>query len=309
MGFLRRYGFLIAVNFGVVITLSILASVLGVNRYLTAGGGLNITMLMMFCLVWGFGGAFISLMMSKFLAKKIYGITPIDPRTATGAEREIVEQVHQMSRQAGLRNMPEVGIYDSPEVNAFATGPSKNNALVAVSTGLLRSMDKRSVDGVIGHEVAHVANGDMVTMTLITGVVNAFTMFLSRIIAFGIDSALRKDEDESAGPSWVFPIVTIVLDIVFAFLAMPVINYFSRQREYRADRDGARLAGVDGMIGALRALQRLQEVNMAAAAHAPAEAQRLANMKIASGKDIASWFSTHPSLEDRISRLERLAGR
>jgi len=217
---------------------------------------------MAFCLVWGMGGAFISLAISRIMAKMMMGVKVIDPRQLHDPQLQwLVETVHRLARSAGISTMPEVGIYDSPEVNAFATGPTKNRALVAVSSGLLNRMGRDQVEGVLGHEVAHVANGDMVTMTLIQGVVNAFVMFLARAIAFAVAQSGRRDDNEgSSFSSGTYLIVQFVLEIVFMILGSILVAFVSRWREFRADHGGARLAGRDKMIAALEALRRNYEL-------------------------------------------------
>ena len=297
---MKRIFLFMLTNLLVVVTISIVLNLLGVGHY-TSRYGINYEHLAIFCLVWGFGGAFISLAISRWMAKMSMGITPIDPDRAYGDERWLVETVFRLSKDAGLTTMPEVGIYDSPEINAFATGPTKSRALVAVSSGLLHRMDKSEVEGVLGHEIAHVANGDMVTMTLIQGVVNAFVMFFARVIGFAISQALagRNENGESNPSPWINMLVVFVLEMVFSILGMIVVSWFSRWREYHADKGGADLAGRGKMIAALEALQR---------AHgAPREdTPALASMKI-SGGGMMALFSTHPPIEDRIARLR--AGR
>ncbi|NDD92729.1 protease HtpX, partial [bacterium] len=248
---LRRISIFLVINFVIMLTISVLTSVLGVGNYMNAQG-IDYPSLMGFCLIWGMGGAFMSLALSRIMAKWMMGVQVIDPSEAQGAnEQWLVETVHQLARSAGITTMPEVGIYESPEVNAFATGPTKNRALVAVSRGLLDRMSRDQVEGVLGHEVAHAANGDMVTMTLVQGVVNAFVMFLSRVIAFAVSQALRgRDREESSGGSshLIYYLVRFVLEIVFMILGSMVVAYVSRLREFRADHGGARLAGRDKMI-------------------------------------------------------------
>jgi len=248
-----------------------------------------------FCLIWGLGGAFISLALSRVMAKWMMGVQIIPENAPQPELRWLVETVHHLSRKSGLTTMPEVGIYDSPEVNAFATGPSRNRALVAVSSGLLSRMDRNQAAGVLAHEVAHVVNGDMVTMTLIQGVVNAFVMFIARVIAFAVSMQVREESRYM-----VQFMVTIVLQILLSILGMIVVAYFSRIREYRADRGGADLAGRDSMVSALQALQNTTALVTAGEEHAS-----LATLKI-SGKrgGFAALFSTHPPLEDRIRRLQ-----
>lgn len=304
MTMFRRIAFFIGLNIAVVVMLSLVTSLLGIKPYLTAQG-LNYVSLAAFCLIWGMGGAFISLALSKVMAKWMMGVKIVDPQTHDPELRSLVQTVHQLARQAGLSKMPEVGYYESPEVNAFATGPTKNNSLVAVSTGLLRSMDRPSVEGVLGHEVAHIANGDMVTMTLLQGVVNAFVMALARIIAFALDQFLRGRDEEGQGLGQIGYMVSVfVLELLLFIPGSMIVAYFSRMREYRADTGGARLAGRNNMITALQSLQRVSEINMQPQAQtAPA----YASMKISGTRNskMAMLFSTHPPLEERIARLQR----
>jgi heat shock protein HtpX len=292
----KRWGLFIAVNIGVMLTISIAVHVLGLNQWMSASG-INYQMLALFCLLWGFGGAFISLAISKFMAKWSMGVKIIKPDApASAAERKIVETVHRHAQRAGLTVMPEVGIYDSPEVNAFATGPSRRNSLVAVSTGLLSSMNEREVEGVIGHEVAHIANGDMVTMTLLQGVVNAFAMFIARIVGWFAANSVRE---ELRGV--VMFVTTIVLEILLVFAGSMVVAAFSRAREFRADSGGADLAGREKMIAALQALSRRQEI--IAGGPGPQAAFKISSTRSSGG--LRQLFSTHPSLEDRIRRLQQ----
>lgn len=304
MTLFRRISFFLLTNFLVLISVSIIAAVINTILFGEAFPANNsMTLIMVWSVVWGMGGAFISLMLSKTLAKRGMGLKMIDPQTAQGMEKEIVEMVHNLARQARLPKMPEVGIYPSEDVNAFATGPSKSNSLVAVSTGLLNSMNRDQVEGVLGHEVAHIANGDMVTMTLIQGVVNAFVLFFARIIANIVASSIS--DDERGGSFFIYFAIYMVLQVVFGILGMVVVGYFSRQREFRADKGGAKYAGREKMISALQAL-------MNAAAHQmpqqkPKEQDRLAALKISNrrGGGILALIGTHPPLEARITRLQR----
>lgn len=300
MVWFKRIFLFLAVNILVMTTISVLLSVLGVGPYLSARG-MDYRALMVFCLVWGMGGAFISLALSRIMAKWMMGVRVIDPHNAPSDLVGLVEKVHSLSRAAGLTVMPQVGIYDSPEVNAFATGPTRSRALVAVSTGLLQRMNRSEAEGVLGHEVAHIANGDMVTMTLIQGIVNAFAMFLARAIAFAVAQVAgsRSDSEEGGGFSNIAYIVTqIVLEIVFMIVGSMVVAWFSRWREFRADRGGAALAGREKMIAALKALQRTIELEQPAGM-ASAQTLKISNR----GQGLFRLFSTHPSLEDRIARL------
>ena len=304
MSWLRRIGFFIALNIVVVLTISFVVNLLGLGPTITAQG-MNYASLIAFCLLWGMGGAFISLLLSKQMAKWGMGVRVIDPQTRNLEERQLLETVHRLARQAGIMKMPEVGYYDSPEVNAFATGPTKNNSLVAVSTGLLRSMDGRSVEGVLGHEVSHIANGDMVTMTLLQGVVNAFVMALARVVAFALDNFLRGDRDRGGLGTFGYIGVVWLLEILLFIPGSFVIGWFSRQREYRADAGGARLAGRENMIGALKSLMRVHDLN--SAVQRESQSQTVAALKISgSGAGLFSALrATHPPLEKRIERLQR----
>lgn len=262
MGYFKRIFLFLALNLVVVLTISVLAQVLGVNRWLTANG-IDYSALMGFCLVWGMGGALISLSLSRVMAKWMMGVKLIDPNTRDPDQSALLEMVSHLVRAAGLPRMPEVGIYSSPEVNAFATGPSKSRALVAVSSGILERMSPEELQAVLGHELSHVANGDMVTMTLLQGVVNAFVMFLSRIIAFAVTQAMRgdrEDREERGFSGGAFFMIQIVLEIVFMILGSMVVAWFSRYREFRADAGGAKLAGRENMIHALESLRRTYEL-------------------------------------------------
>ncbi len=300
---MKRIFLFMLVNFLVVMTLSLVLNVLGVRPYLTARG-LDYSSLMAFCLVWGMGGSLISLAISRMMAKWMMGVQVIDPQTRDPELARLLLSVHHLSRSAGLPAMPEVGIYESPELNAFATGPTRSRALVAVSTGLLQSMSQEEVEGVLGHEISHVANGDMVTMTLIQGVVNAFVMFLSRVIAFAIAQGMRGNRDDnSRGEGFstlTFSLVSFVLEIIFMILGSIVVAWFSRLREFRADHGGARLAGTQSMIRALQALQRRYD---RVDPDAPAALQTLKISGHPTG--LLRWFASHPPLEERIARLER----
>ena len=304
MAMFKRIFLFLALNMLVMLTISLLLKVLGVQPYLTARG-MDYQNLMVFCLVWGMGGAFISLGLSRVMAKWMMGVKVIDPRTGDSTLQDLVQKVHSLSRAAGLSTMPEVGLYDSPEVNAFATGPTKSRALVAVSTGLLHRLRDDEVEGVLGHEVAHIANGDMVTMTLIQGVVNAFVMFLARAIAFAVAQALASrnsdSEEGSSGMSHgVYFITQIVLEIVFMIVGSMVVAWFSRWREFRADKGGARLAGREKMVSALEALRRTYD-NVDQSAQPAAQMLKISSK----GSGLFRLFSTHPPLEDRIARLMR----
>ncbi len=299
--FFKRFFLFALVNVMVVVSLSLVLNLLGVRGYLTPYG-IDFEKLAVFCLVWGMGGSLISLGLSRIMAKMMMGVQVVDPQTRDSELADLVARIHHLSRAAGLTTMPEVGIYDSPELNAFATGPTRSRALVAVSTGLLSRMSRDEVDGVLGHEVAHVANGDMVTMTLVQGVINAFVMFLARVLAFVVGQAMRgRDEEDRGGSPWVNTLLVFVFEIFFSFLGMVIVAWFSRYREYRADAGGARLAGRESMIGALRALQR--NFGIEPETQTP---ESVKAFQISGRGGFLALFSTHPPLEERIARLEQM---
>ena len=277
----KRIVLFLITNLAIVATLSIILAFLGVRP----GGGLE--SLAIFSLVWGMGGAFISLQISRWMAKRATGLQLIDGRSGRQELDWVYNTVERLTRQANLP-MPEVGVYESAEVNAFATGPSKSRSLVAVSTGLLRSMRPNEVEGVLAHEVAHIANGDMVTMTLLQGIINAFVIFFARVIA----SMLSRNDER---PSYL---VIFALEIGLGVLGSLITAWFSRMREFRADDGGAHLAGRQNMIGALQRLMANRE--MVDTSH-----QALATMKINGARGWMVFFSTHPPLEVRIAALER----
>ena len=231
------------------------------------------------------------------MAKRMMGVEIVDER---GQYADLVRKVHSLARAAGLTKMPEVGVYQSNEVNAFATGPSRNNSLVAVSSGLLQQMSIDEVEGVLAHEIAHVANGDMVTMALVQGVVNAFVMFFARVAAYALQNVMSgdRDDDRPAASGMAYHISVMVFEIAFSFLGMFVVAYFSRIREFRADKGGAQFAGKQKMVAALRKLK--QKIDMVDDSN-----DQIKTMKISSKKGFMSFLSTHPSLDDRIEALER----
>ena len=287
---MKRIALFLLTNVAVVAVLGITASLLGVNRFLTANG-LNLGSLLVFAFIMGFGGAIISLLMSKPMAKMSMGVRIIN-QPSNADEAWIVGVVQRFAQKAGI-GMPEVGIYEG-EPNAFATGAFKNSSLVAVSTGLLQGMTREEVEAVIGHEVAHVANGDMVTMTLIQGVMNTFVVFLSRVIGYAVDSFLRKNDEQSSGPGIGYYVTTIVLDILLGFVAAIIVAWFSRQREFRADAGAAQLVG--SSVPMQHALARLGGM------HPGEMPKEMAAMGIAGG--IGQLFSTHPPIEARIAALQ-----
>jgi len=291
---MKRILMFLVTNLAVVLVLSVVMRVLGIDQYIAAQGG-SAYGLLVFAAVFGFGGAFISLLMSKWSAKRMMGVSLItNPANAT--EQWLLDTVRKQAQTAGI-GMPEVGIFDSPEPNAFATGASRNNSLVAVSTGLLQRMSRDEVEAVIGHEIVHVANGDMVTLTLIQGVVNTFVIFLARIIGNFVDKVIFKSEKEGGIGYFV---TVIVAEICLGILASVIVAWFSRKREFRADAAGALLTSPRSMIGALEALKR---------AHDPEGLpQQMAAFGISAGEPsgLRRFFMSHPPLDERIAALRRM---
>ncbi|TSA22682.1 MAG: protease HtpX [Betaproteobacteria bacterium] len=287
---MKRIFLFLATNMAIVLVLSVTMRLLGVEPYLTANG-LNLGSLLIFAAVMGFGGSLISLAISKWMAKKSMGVRVIET-PSNSQETWLVDTVKKYAADAGI-GMPEVGIFDTPEANAFATGMNKNNALVAVSSGLLQQMSKGEAEAVIGHEIAHIANGDMVTLALIQGVVNTFVVFLSRVIGYMVDKLVFKTE-RGTGPA--FFVTMIIAELVLGVLASIIVMWFSRKREFRADRGGASLAGKQNMIGALARLASL---------HPAPLPEKMAAFGIAGGgaSGIKRLFMTHPPLEERIAAL------
>jgi heat shock protein HtpX len=293
----KRIVLFLVTNLAVLLVLGTVTHLLGVDRYLESSGGLNLASLLVFAGIMGFGGAFISLAISKWTAKRMTGAHVIEqPRNE--AERWLVETVRRQAERAGI-GMPEVAIYDAPDVNAFATGMNRNSALVAVSTGLLHSMTRDEAEAVLGHEVSHVANGDMVTLTLIQGVVNTFVIFLSRIIGTLVDRAIFKTE-RGHGPG--FWITSIIAQLVLGILASVIVMWFSRLREFRADAGGASLAGREKMIAALQRLKQAHEPSQL-----PDQMQAM-GISGSQGWGLKRLFMSHPPLDERIEAL-RAAGR
>lgn len=284
---MKRILLFVATNIAVIVVASIVLSLLGVDRYLTANG-INYQALLIFSAVFGFTGSIISLLMSKRIALWTTGARIIE-QPSNAAEMWMLQTVARMARQAGI-GMPDVAIFPSPEPNAFATGWNKDKALVAVSTGLLETMTQDEIEAVLGHEISHIANGDMVTMALIQGVLNTFVIFISRVVGYFIDRAVFRNE---RGVGIGYYLTVIVLEIVFGILASLIAAWFSRQREFRADAGGAHLAGRRKMIAALERLRSISEPS-----HLP---EKLAAFGIIGGA--SKWFATHPPLEERIARL------
>ena len=300
----KRTSLFLLVNVLIVTTIGLVLSLFGVGARLPGGGYAS---LMAFCFIWGMGGAFISLAMSRLMAKWFMGVEVVDPETQDPELRELVQSVHSLARKAGLSTMPQVGVYQSDEVNAFATGPSHSRSLVAVSTGLLSQMGRREVDGVLAHEITHIVNGDMVTMTLIQGVINAFVMFLARVLAFAVSQAMRSRDDDRGGGGFIEFILVMVFQIVFSLLGSLVVCRFSRWREFRADAGGAQLAGREQMIGALTALSRLHDAPPKLTAAEGGQAFQALKISSSTG-GMMRLFATHPPLEERIARLQSQVG-
>lgn len=288
---MKRVFLFLLTNILVMATISVIINLLGINPYLTRYG-LNWQALAVFCLIWGMTGSFISLFMSRFMARHAFGVELLDPNSGS----ELVVMISHLCQQAGIP-LPQIGVYQSPELNAFATGPSKHMSLIAVSSGLLTRMNRNEIEGVLAHEISHIANGDMVTMALVAGVVNSFAMFLSRIISYFVSLAVKEDM------AWIVRMVsTIALDILFSILGSIVVASFSRWREFRADAGSASLAGREKMIAALENLKRNYE---------PIDnrAPSMATFKIAGKKGFISLFATHPPLDERIAALRNFADR
>jgi heat shock protein HtpX len=290
----KRILLFLVTNLAIMVTLSIVLSLLGFTGYYRPDGGLNYPALMVWCFVWGMGGSAISLLMSRTIAKMSLGVRLVNGQSGQPELDWLHRTIARLAQQANLP-MPEVGYYESPEVNAFATGPSKSRSLVAVSSGLLRTMRQDEIEGVLAHELSHIQNGDMVTMTLIQGVVNAFVMFLARIVG----SIVRNAADDRYA-YLLSVVVTIVLDIALGILGMMVVAWFSRAREFRADAGAATLAGREKMIAALRRLQTTTKL-------IDNREPELATLKITGGRAMM-LFATHPPLEARIAALEQFRG-
>ena len=292
---LKRISLFIATNLAIMLALSLLYGLLSALGVIDASRGLgSYGPLLVMASLFGFGGAFISLLASKWIAKWTTGARVIDtPRSE--AERWLIDTVARHANRVGIQ-MPEVAVYDSPDMNAFATGATRNSSLVAVSTGLLQQMQRSELDAVLGHEIAHVANGDMVTLTLIQGVLNTFVIFFSEIIGRLVDSALRGRDDERGGPGVGYWLTSIVSRMVLGLFAAVIVAWFSRRREFRADEGGASLAGRDNMVGALRRLQRSEESHLPDAVAAFGITPRASRF--------GSLFRSHPPIEERIARLQ-----
>lgn len=288
----KRIVLFVATNIAVIVLLSIVAQLFGIDRYIGHGGYYGLLIL---AVLFGFGGSFVSLMLSRWIAKRATGAQVID-RPSNATEQWLLETVGRQARQAGIP-MPEVAIYNAPEPNAFATGPSKDKALVAVSTGLLQSMRANEAEAVLGHEITHIANGDMVTLALVQGVINTFVIFLARVVAEVIDNVTGDEEGGGLGFLGYLAVV-IVLEIVFGILATPIVAWVSRWREYRADAGGARLSGRENMVAALQRLGGAQDQEN----HLP-DSMEAFGIFGGKGKGLRALFRTHPPIEDRIRAL------
>jgi heat shock protein HtpX len=298
MAMVKRIFLFLALNFLVILMITVVLDLLNIKPFLSAYG-IDLKSLLIFCLIWGMGGAFISLGLSRIMAKWMMGVQIIEPQTRDPELRHLLQTVYKLADRSGVPH-PQVGIYRSNEVNAFATGPTQSRSLVAVSTGLLQRMKENEIEGIIGHEISHIANGDMVTMTLLQGVVNAFVMFLARILAYAVSGLGRSRENNSSGNVVSYMLFVYLFEIVFMILGSLVIAAYSRFREFRADAGGASLAGRDAMVSALRTLRTLQEIK-----DPRAENPAIAAFKIShpTKKGLIRLFSTHPPLEERIERL------
>jgi heat shock protein HtpX len=296
MKFLKRIALFLLVNIAVILLLTTVASVFKIDLYYLKPYGLDLTALMIFSAIIGFAGSFISLLLSKQMAKWMMKVK-VFTEAHDAHERKLIDVVSRIAAQLEIK-MPEVGIYSSPEVNAFATGRSRNHSLVAVSSGLLQELNEDELEGVLAHEMAHIANGDMVTMTLLQGVINTFVIFLSRVVAYAVMNALGKGGRDMG--YFMYYIVSIVFQIIFGMIASTIVFAFSRRREFRADRGGAEFVGKAKMIAALKKLSTLtNRVDTKQAA--------LATMKISDKRGrFGKIFSTHPPMEERIARLEQL---
>lgn len=291
----KRVMLFTVINLLIMVTLGIVLSMLGIGSY-TRGGRygdeLDLSALLAFSCVYGMVTAFMSLALSRVMAKWMMGVQIIPADVRETELQWLVRTIHQQAKRVGINSMPEVGVYDSPEINAFATGPTKNRSLVAVSSGILRGMNKDELEGVLAHEVSHIANGDMVTMTLIQGILNAFVIFFAKAVAFVISQNVKDDA------KYIVRFITeIVFQIAFTFLAMFVIGYFSRRREYRADAGSAKLVGREKMIAALQRLKGASDI-------IDERQQSVASLKISGRSGLFALLSTHPPLEARIARLQ-----
>jgi heat shock protein HtpX len=297
---IKRVFLFLLVNLLIILTISVVMNVLNIQPFLNKYG-IDYRSLILFCLAWGMGGSLISLMLSKITAKWIMGVTIIDPMTHDPALHKIYKMVERLSQSANLPCTPEVGIFNSDAPNAFATGPTKKRSLVALSTGLIHKMQPGELEAIIGHEIAHIANGDMVTMTLLQGIINAFVMFLARILAFAIARGSKNDKESSSFSHGSYYLFVYLFEIVFMILGSIVICFYSRKREYRADLGGAKLSSFSNMISALNSLEKKSEVF-----HKVEEKPALQAFMIYSKKTsiFSKLFSTHPPIAERVKHLQ-----
>ncbi|NGX33707.1 MAG: Protease HtpX [Candidatus Anoxychlamydiales bacterium] len=298
MNFIKRIFLFILINLLVVLTITTLLNIFNLRPYLTAHG-LDINSLAIFCLLWGFTGAFISLLLSKKIAKWAMRVEIIDESTTNDNLKFVFDSVKKIANEADLEYMPEVGVYSSNEVNAFATGPSKKRSLIALSSGLINKMPKDEIEAIIGHEISHITNGDMITMTLLQGVVNAFVMFLARILAFAISSSNKRNRSSYTG-SYFF---VYIFEIIFMILGSFVLAFYSRKREFRADENSARLLGKEKMIKALQSLKSFYDIKDLKKEKLAIQSLKISNN---SKRGLLNLFSTHPPLDDRIEKLKNL---
>jgi len=299
MSLVKRIFLFLIVNFLVVIMISFILNFLNIRPYIESAG-IRYKELLIFCLIWGMGGAFISLSLSRVIAKWALGVRVISPRTQDEEERKVLKIVENLCQKARIP-VPQVGIYNAKEVNAFATGPSKHKSLVAVSTGLLSHMKDEEIEGVLAHEISHIANGDMVTMTLLQGVINAFVMFMARILAFALSNMGRNQKNNFSYGSYM--VFVFIFEIAFMILGSLVIAAYSRYREFKADAGGASLAGKTSMISALQSLRVMQQIKDQKAQNPAIEALKISHQ---SRGGLTSLFATHPPLIKRIERLQEV---
>jgi heat shock protein HtpX len=300
MALAKRIFLFLLLNFLVITMISLILNLLNIRPFLSQYG-IDYSSLMIFCLIWGMGGALISLSLSRIMAKWAMGVELIDPNTNDADLRNLLHTVEYLTRDAGIP-MPQVGIYRSNEVNAFATGPTQKRSLIAVSSGLLQRMKDEEVKAILAHEVSHIANGDMITMTLLQGVVNAFVMFLARVLAYIFSGMGRSRENSSSGNYMSYILFVYLFDFIFMILGSIVVATYSRRREFRADAGGARLAGKDHMIAALSALRVLHEIRDPRTENSSFNAFKISTP---TKKGFLHLFATHPPLEERIERLKQ----
>jgi len=297
----KRILLFLAVNFLVILTISVILQIFNVRPFLTSYG-IDHKSLLIFCLIWGFAGAFISLSLSRIIAKNLMGIQLINPEDAQDEHLKLYQMIESLSQKAHLKAIPQVGIYTSNEVNAFATGPTQNRSLIAVSSGLLNKLNDQEIEAILGHDVSHIANGDMVTMTLIQGVINAFVMFLARIVAFAASGANRS-KNSSQSSNFSYYMFVYLFEMVFMILGSMVSATFSRYREFKADKGGAELSSKQAMIDALKSLKAMQEIKDPKLATPSIQALKISSP---AKKNLIRLFATHPPLDKRIERLQNM---